>query len=411
MNKSVVILGGGTFSHILSHLALSAPAFGSTAKRLYSLCKEKFTTMDVNLVLTKMADSSSDLVTNKDVEHYVNALIKDNTTKVVFFNIAMCDYTARVANTLPGKYQQRLESSEGDQIAHLYPDVVKVVQKIRKQRKDIFLVAFKTTCGASEEEQFSKALNLMKKGSINLVIANDTLTRSNFIVTPEEGVYRGTREEVLAKSVDMAYMRSHLSFTRSTVVEGKPVPWSDNRIYSNLRESINWLVSQGAYKEFNGATTGHFAAKLSEGHFLTSIRKTNFKDIANNGMVEVKTDGNDQVIAFGARPSVGGQSQRIIFNEYPDLDCIVHFHCPLKPYHKHAIPVMSQWEYECGSHQCGENTKNGLTKFGNLYAVMLDKHGPNIVFSKDTDPQEVIQFIKDNFDLSKPTNGFEKVYM
>ena len=41
MNKSVIILGGGTFSHISNHLALSAPAFGSTAKQLYSLCKEK----------------------------------------------------------------------------------------------------------------------------------------------------------------------------------------------------------------------------------------------------------------------------------------------------------------------------------------------------------------------------------
>jgi len=166
-----------------------------------------------------------------------------------------------------------------------------------------------------------------------------------------------------------------------------------------------------AYKEFNGVTTGHFAAKLASNLFLTSIRKTNFNFIESNGMVLVKTDGDDSVIAYGVKPSVGGQSQRIIFDTYPQLDCIVHFHCPLKENAQYNIPVQSQWQYECGSHECGQNTVNGLTKFGNIYAVMLDKHGPNIVFSKDTDPNEVIEFIIANFDLSTPTNGFTKAYI
>ena len=38
-----------------------------------------------------------------------------------------------------------------------------------------------------------------------------------------------------------------------------------------------------------------------------------------------------------------------------------------------------------------------------LAAVMLDKHGPNIVFSDKADPQMVIDFIMSNFDLSKQT--------
>jgi hypothetical protein len=76
-----------------------------------------------------------------------------------------------------------------------------------------------------------------------------------------------------------------------------------------------------------------------------------------------------------------------------------------------GIPVVSQREYECGSHQCGENTANGLSKFGNLYCVMLDNHGPNIVFNHSIDPQEVIDFINDNFDLGRSTSGFEKVYL
>jgi hypothetical protein len=44
-------------------------------------------------------------------------------------------------------------------------------------------------------------------------------------------------------------------------------------------------------------------------------------------------------------------------------------------------------------------------KFGNLYAVYLDHHGPNIVFNKSIDPREVIDFIEQNFDLEDKTGG------
>jgi hypothetical protein len=274
-------------------------------------------------------------------------------------------------------------------------------------------VGFKTTCGATEQEQFSKGLDLMKRTSCNIVLANDIETRSNLIITPEEGVYGRdmTRKECLEEMVDIAWHRTHLSFTRSNVVAGNPVPWSDDRVYSSLRTVVDFCVSEGAYKEFKGATTGHFAAKLGENKFLTSIRKTNFNDLDKNGMVLVETEGDDDVIAYGAKPSVGGQSQRIIFGLHSDTDCIVHFHCPLKKDSVAGVPVVSQREYECGSHQCGQNTADGLHKFGNLYCVMLDNHGPNIVFNHSIDPLEVIDFIKDNFDLGQSTSGFEKVYL
>jgi hypothetical protein len=67
---------------------------------------------------------------------------------------------------------------------------------------------------------------------------------------------------------------------------------------------------------------------------------------------------------------------------------------------------VSQREFECGSHQCGKNTSNGLRQFGNLSAVYLDNHGPNIVFHHDISPQEVIDFIEANFNLEGKTGGY-----
>jgi hypothetical protein len=412
MNKKIVVLGGGTFSHVRAHLALAAPAFGTTARQIAEMCEKRFDHLDTELVLTKMADPKGAIVTNEDVDKMVDLIVNDNTIKIVFFNVALCDFEGKIGDITSGKHATRLETAAGDVSMTLTPSE-KIIGKIRKTRKDIFLVGFKTTCGATEQEQFSKGLDLMKRTSCNIVLANDIETRSNLIITPEEGVYGRdmTRKECLEEMVDIAWHRTHLSFTRSNVVAGNPVPWSDDRVYSSLRTVVDFCVSEGAYKEFKGATTGHFAAKLGENKFLTSIRKTNFNDLDKNGMVLVETEGDDDVIAYGAKPSVGGQSQRIIFGLHSDTDCIVHFHCPLKKDSVAGVPVVSQREYECGSHQCGQNTADGLHKFGNLYCVMLDNHGPNIVFNHSIDPLEVIDFIKDNFDLGQSTSGFEKVYL
>jgi hypothetical protein len=38
-----------------------------------------------------------------------------------------------------------------------------------------------------------------------------------------------------------------------------------------------------------------------------------------------------------------------------------------------------------------------------LAAVMLDQHGPNILFHHSTPAEHIITFIEDNFDLTKRT--------
>jgi ribulose-5-phosphate 4-epimerase/fuculose-1-phosphate aldolase len=167
---------------------------------------------------------------------------------------------------------------------------------------------------------------------------------------------------------------------------------------------VDHCIARGAYKPFLGATVGHFAVRLGDGRFLTSRRKTDFNRLPEVGLVLVEALGDHEVVAHGSRPSVGGQSQRIVFAEHPGLDCIVHFHCPLRA--GSAVPVRSQRPFECGSHECGKNTSDGLLPFGPAWAVMLDRHGPNVVFSRNADPEQVIRFIEDNFDLSGTTAGF-----
>lgn len=404
MGKSIHIIGGGTVYHLRSHLALSAPAYGTLATQICRECVHQSKTLSTNLHLTRMAGG---LVyeTNQDIERLIHSLTGDPSTKIIFFTAAMCDFTGQI-ESLPGdKYGERLKSrsTPPDIKLHTAP---KVVSLIRRFRKDIFAIACKTTCGATEDEQYIAGLNLLKEANLNLVVANDVKTRVSMIITPEEARYCVTTDRVrlVQELVEMTLKRSHLTFTRSTVKAGETIPWNSSEVPEALRAVVNHCIQAGAYKPFRGATVGHFAAKIGENTFLTSIRKTNFNDLDKTGLVRIVTDGPDSVIAYGAKPSVGGQSQRIVFHDHKDYDCIVHFHCPIKP--TSQVPQVSQRDYECGSHECGRNTSQGLQVFGNLSAVYLQEHGPNIVFHHSINPREVIELIEDNFDLDKKTGGY-----
>lgn len=429
--KNIHIFGGGTVEYIANHFAICAPAYGNTALQLRDIIAQdhRFSNFNAYAELTKMAGGKT-MESNSDILNKINELKNDFNTKIIFFNCALVDFSPKnlniynnrtnryhtddpddsMSDTEFGKYSRRLDThSIGSLEISLKPSS-KVISTIRKGRKDIFLVGFKTTCGASKQEMYIKGLKLCKNSSCNLVLVNDTKTRWNMIVAPEEAAYHETndRSEALKQLVDMVFYRSHLTFTQSTVVDGSPVPWNDSRVPESLRTIVNHCIHGNAYKPFHNSTAGHFAVKLSDNEFLTSIRKSNFNNLEKNGLVYVKTSGPDTVIAYGAKPSVGGQSQRIVFNDHPGYDCIVHFHSPLKPNHRDKIKSVSQREVECGSHQCGKNTSNGLIEFfGPIKCVMLDNHGPNIVFNKNIDPNVVIDFIDANFDLSLKSGGYQ----
>ena len=422
--KKIHILGGGTFSPVANHMALSAPAFGTTARYLAQQLRTGFydvlegdhvfrqaSDIDCEVVttLTRMADRESALVTNDDVAAHIETLIADPDTRCIVMNVALCDYDAVVDGRRGDFHGDRFKTADGDRVLHLTP-AEKLIGRIRRTRKDIYVVGFKTTTGATSDEQYATALKALKRDSLNLMVANDTVTRNNMIVAPEETRYAetGDRNLMLRSLCSMLMSRLTNTFTRSTVIDAPSVAWNDPRVPDSLRKVVDHCIARGAYKPVNGVTAGHFAVRVTDGTILTSKRKQDFNRLPEIGLVQVDYDGLDKVIAHGAKPSVGGQSQRIVFTEHTDLDAIVHFHCPMRDDAPDALAIgtAEQWRNECGSAQCGQATSRGLKPIGGgIHAVMLDSHGPNIVFPKDADPDAVIAFIERNFDLTAKTGG------
>ena len=465
-DRRFYVITGGTMAHVAPHFSICAPAYGTVGEQLLLGLQREFGARehapdpnDVVMVRTRMAlggqepaEDEHEVVdaaglrhveTNEDLGQLLGHLVKRPDTAGIVLATAVCDwqfrYIVQLVTSVPettwpvlgpevkttgswsadelGKSMRRLRTIDGDLTAKLTP-ADKIIDRVRSVRKDIFLVGFKATTGLSEQAQYVAGLGLLKSSSCNLVFSNDLHERRNMVITPEEAKYHVTtdREQAIGGLCEMIALRSGLHFTRSTVVPGDPIPWSSPEIPDNLRKVVNHCIARGAYKPFRGSTVGHFATRgPAPGVIYTSRRKSNFNDLARNGLLRIETRGEDEVIAHGGKPSVGGQSQRIIFDHHPDVDCIAHFHCPLRP-DTTAFPrppVRPQRPYECGSHECGANASDGLREMvavrgparTMIKAVMLDEHGPNICFGREADPALVIHFIETFWDLEAKTGG------
>lgn len=425
------VITGGTMVHVAPHFSFCAPAYGAVGASIYEGLKHTMGWSSVVFLPTRMAGELPPpipevfqkagirfLETNEDLEKLVDYLISCPDTKGIVMAAAVCDWVPTAISGEPsefGKSRSRLRTSGGKITLELTPSD-KIIQKIRQKRKDIFLVGFKATTGLSEQEQYIEGLRLLKTASCNLVFANDVHEHRNMVITPEEAKYYvgKDRSRALSGLCEMIAKRSNLTFTRSVVIPGDAIPWSSPEIPDSLRKVVDHCIARGAYKPFLGKTVGHFATRgPSKGTIYTSRRKSNFNNLGQDGLLRIDAVDDNTVVAHGGKPSVGGQSQRIIFAEHPEVDCIVHMHVPLR-LDAHAQPyppVREQRLFECGSHECGRNTSNGLRDMINpgndnvIKAVMLDEHGPNICFSKRTDPQRVIEFIETFWDLEQKTGG------
>lgn len=191
MNKCVII-GGGTFNKVACHLALATPAFGSTAKQLKEIIDSwAVGYLETQLVLTKMADSRSKLVTNEDVGKYLATLAEDRSVKAVIMNAALCDFTMENPSA-----DSRL-SSQQDYYAELIGDRQKLIATLKEARPDIFVVAFKTTHNDTVFEQVSKGFTLVHQSGADLVLANDVGTYNNVLLSKDLAIHTGERAELL----------------------------------------------------------------------------------------------------------------------------------------------------------------------------------------------------------------------
>ncbi|WP_164714676.1 phosphopantothenoylcysteine decarboxylase [Burkholderia ambifaria] len=197
MTKSIHIFGGGTVMHVRNHLALCAPAYGTTARKLAVELENLPLDMVVKLHLTKMADRESTMETNQDVTRVLYGLLSSRDTRAIIFNVAMCDFSGQIDGVESGKYAERLQTRGARPVQMELAPTPKVLASIKIARPDVLVVGFKTTAGETEIGQKSAAERQIRETGVDVVFANDTVTRNNMLVDAKGICLRGSREDVL----------------------------------------------------------------------------------------------------------------------------------------------------------------------------------------------------------------------
>ncbi len=200
--SNIIIYGGGTFSPIRNHMSLCAMSFGQTATWLKNHLPQ------ATLRLTKMSDRDSKLVTNEDVKNDLDKYLADYNTSVIIMSSALCDYDGQVGDVVSGSHATRLKTREDESPVVKLTPADKLILYIKQRRPDICIVGFKTTTNETQETQVEYA----KRMGVDVVLANDTVTRNNILVYSHNFV-SGSREFLLRELV--SDLNSHLVKYRS----------------------------------------------------------------------------------------------------------------------------------------------------------------------------------------------------
>lgn len=184
---TIHVFGGGTVTYVRNHLALCAPAAGTTARVLAQMLGAGGAVdcaMPVVLHETRMANPSSRMESNDDVRQRLEEVLSMRDTRAVIFNVALCDFDGSIGDVPSGKYAERLQTREIEQegLSMTLRPTPKLLGRVHALRPDVLSVGFKTTADASSAVQVQRANRMASQHTLNLVLANDTVTRNNLVL-------------------------------------------------------------------------------------------------------------------------------------------------------------------------------------------------------------------------------------
>ena len=184
----IVILSGGTISHVTPHLALCAPSYGKIGRdiELHLRRDKDLRPYLVNLYESKMA-GGIDFDTVESLSELLDKRLDDPLTKCIVIPAAVCDFKAKFIQDADdsgqfypiGKDKPRLKSKTGYKIDIEPYD--KLIKRIKDRRPDILLVSFKTTTGLNLIELQRAAEKALEASNSNIVFANDIENRLNTV--------------------------------------------------------------------------------------------------------------------------------------------------------------------------------------------------------------------------------------
>jgi hypothetical protein len=179
--------------HVRPHFSLCAPAYGKVGRSIGDLLTSctgfnKGSHL-IEVLSTNMAGGNHGIETNNDLDTALSGVLADPLTKVIVMAAAVCDFEPHHLENFKmithdfGKTEERLSSQDSYSLT-LIPSA-KILQRIKQERPDIFLVSFKTTSDEDVTALISKSKQNMSVTEADVVFGNDIKRHFNLLVSGE----------------------------------------------------------------------------------------------------------------------------------------------------------------------------------------------------------------------------------
>jgi phosphopantothenoylcysteine decarboxylase/phosphopantothenate--cysteine ligase len=183
--KRFLVTGGATREYLDDIRFISNPSTGYSALQLAKALKKFGANIHMilgegnNLDLEKIPITVDVVRSTKDMYEAVREVLSTNNFDGFISVAAVSDYKPQYQ---AGKIASRQKSI----ILELAP-TIKIIEQIRNQFPDLFIVAYKAEVGISKEQLIERGKNLLNKYNLNVVCAN-------WVGEPEKGFVSKTNE-------------------------------------------------------------------------------------------------------------------------------------------------------------------------------------------------------------------------
>ena len=322
--KSILISAGSVYDHIDDMKIISnvsrgtsgaqyADFFASKRYRVFFLCNKLCT-----------------LPKNNGVEIVYQDGYKDYTEKVKKYsqNTDMAILSAAVCNYIPVKRFKGKIGGKNEFITLKLKLAPKVINEVKKVKKNIFLIGFKLLSGVKEKELVDAAYKVILDSHANIVVANDMRNlKEKLIIHRDKSIKRISSSEGLCNYfIELSEDR----FFSTKLIDGNPKALAGKEkvntllnIFNKYKEKFDITLLPGD-KRFLGC----IAVRCKNGIITSGREKTQSSFI--NELSFIKSIKDYKIYAVGNKASFNSSLLWALFKNNSECEAIVHYHHEVK---------------------------------------------------------------------------------
>lgn len=319
-------------------------------------------------------------VTYDDLARELETAIGETPPDILFMGAAVSDYG--IPNSAPGKI-----SSSKRFLTIKLERLPKILAGLRERcGKKTFIVGFKLTSRASEEEMLDTARKQQKECRLNLTVANDAAKIGKgqhpiIMVTPEGGAIHanGAKQNVAHELVEFVLRRAKTAWFES--VSSRPLGDVSTGSFKKACDLLEFAQTTKLLTDNNG--------NISVCTAVTDLLLVTPRGVSNKGtlpasrLVHAEVNFHDQIVTYQSKrktdkPSIDTSVHARLYREVSKLKALIHTHSAWL-----ITKNTTSFPYPCGTQEEAKEIYDKTASFTNGFAINLIHHGQLIGLEKD----------------------------